>query len=103
MKKEPIGASYHLNAEEVVQRAEVLNGELSAEASSMLAKELGRGSRQDDVVDVEQEVSGRRSLVVDKQGDVGASSPEPKLLQKTGDPPVPGARGLLQPVQRAGE
>ena len=52
MKKEPIRATYHLDAEEVVERTEVLQGELSAEAVGELSKKSISACRQDDVVNI---------------------------------------------------
>ena len=103
MKKEPIGTPYHLDPEEVVQRTKVLHGKLGAEASRELTEKLGRGSSQDDIVDVEQQVSRPNSVLVDEQRGIRAGGHEAKLLKEGSDPLVPSTRGLLEPIERARE
>ena len=68
-----------------------------------MLKESRGGCRQDDVVDVQQEVGGGVSLAVDEQRGIGACRAEAEAMKKRCDALVPGARGLLQPVQRARE
>ena len=53
MKEEAIRTAHHLDTEEVVQRTQVLNDELSAKTSHELTEEASRTCRQDDVVDIE--------------------------------------------------
>ena len=52
MKKEAIRTAHHLNTEEVVQRTQVLDGELSAKTSREMTEKASRTCRQDDVVDI---------------------------------------------------
>ena len=66
MKEEAIRTAHHLDTEEVVQRTQVLDGELSAKTSRELTEETSRTCRQDDVVDIEQQKSSSITLVVDK-------------------------------------
>ena len=56
MKEEAIRTAHHLDTEEVVQRTQVLDGELSAKTSRELTEETSRTCRQDDVIDIEQQV-----------------------------------------------
>ena len=56
MKEEAIRTTHHLDAEEVVQRTQVLDGELSAKTSRELTEETSRTCHQDDVIDIEQQV-----------------------------------------------
>ena len=53
LQKEPIWPSNHLNAEEVVEGPQVLQGKLIAKTSNKPLDKRDSGSRQDDVVDVE--------------------------------------------------
>jgi hypothetical protein len=39
MKKEPVGSTYHLKAEEVMKRSEILESKLSTKTFSELSKE----------------------------------------------------------------
>ena len=86
-----------------MESPQVLEGELGAEVSCDLLKERWRGGSQDDVVDVQEEVRGGGTLMINKQGGIGQCGPEPLLLKKGRDPLVPGPRCLLQPVERTGE
>ena len=52
VQEEPIWPSNYLNAKEVVQGPQVLEGKLIAKTSNEPLKELGSGCRQDDVVDI---------------------------------------------------
>ena len=62
MKKEVVCTPYHLDAEEVVVRPQVLDDELGAKALGEPSKEVDGACSQDDVVDVEKQI-GRRSAV----------------------------------------
>jgi hypothetical protein len=103
MKKEPVRSAHYLKAEEVVKRAEVLDGELSAKTMSELTNKSIVAGCQDDVVDIEQQVSGIRTLSKDEQGGVGARRVKAKLMKKHRHALVSGAWCLLQYVQGAGE
>ena len=67
MQKEPICPSNHHDAKEVVQGPQVLKGELITKTSSQLLKEIGGGRREDDVVDVEQQICSVSSLMIHKE------------------------------------
>jgi hypothetical protein len=67
MQKEAVGPTDHLNAEEVVQRPQVLEGELITKTSRHSLKELGGGGREDDVVDVEQQICSVGALMIHKE------------------------------------
>ena len=51
MQEEPIWPSNHLNAKEIMQRTQILQGKLIAKTSGKPLEECDSGSRQDDVVD----------------------------------------------------
>jgi hypothetical protein len=102
MAKEPVRSAHYLKAEEVVKRAKVLDGELSAKTISELSKKSIIASCQDDVVNIEQQVSRIRTLLKDEQGGIGARSAKAKLMKKCHHALVPGAWCLLQPIQGAG-
>ena len=76
MKKETIRTTHHLNTEEVVQRTQVLDGKLSTETISKLAKELRSACCQDDVVNIEQQVRHVGALVINKQRSIGECGAE---------------------------
>lgn len=103
MQEEASGPANNLDAEEVVESPQVLEGELGAEASCDLLKQRWRGRSQDDVVDIGEEVRGGSALVINKQGGIRLCGLEPLLLKEGRDPLVPGPRHLLQPVERTGE
>jgi hypothetical protein len=98
MEKEPIRWAHYLKAEEVVKRAEVLDGELSAKTMSELSNKSIIAGCQDDIVDIEQQVSLIRTLSKDEQGGVGAHRVKAKLMKKRRHALVPGAWCLLQYV-----
>jgi hypothetical protein len=86
-----------------VKRADVLDGELSTKTISELSKKSIVAGCQDDVVNIEQQVSRIRTLSKDEQGGVGACRGKAKLMKKCRHALVPGAWCLLQSVQGAGE
>jgi hypothetical protein len=103
VKKEPIRSTDHLETEEVMERPQVLDGELSVKAISKPSKEIGSASCQDDVVNIEQQVGGLGAVSKDKQRGIGARRPEAELVEEGRDALVPGARRLLQAIQAARE
>ena len=66
VQEEASSPAHYLDAEEVVESPQVLEGELGAEASCDLLKERWRGGSQDDVVDVQEEVRGGGTLMINK-------------------------------------
>jgi hypothetical protein len=57
MEKEPIRSAHYLKAKEVVKRAKVLDGELNAKTISELSKKSIVAGCQDDVINIEEQVS----------------------------------------------
>jgi hypothetical protein len=101
MEKEPVRSTHYLKAGEVVNRAKVFDGKLSVKTISELSKKSIAAGCQDDVVDIEQQVSRIRTLSKDEQGGVGARRAKTKLMKKRHHALVPGAWCLLQSVQGA--
>ena len=99
VQEEPIWPSNHLNAKEVMQGTQVLQVKLIAKTSSKPLEKRDSGSRQDDVVDVEQQVGRVNPVMVHEEGRVGAGRCKSERLQEGGDALVPGSRCLLQPVE----
>jgi hypothetical protein len=100
MKKEAIRTPSDLNAKEVMKSSQILDGKLVTEPESKLLKESCRGGREDDVINIQEQVCSHVAMVIDKQRSVRASDTEAHSLQKAGDPLVPGARGLLEAIER---
>ena len=67
VQKEPIGTANDLNAKEVVQRSQILEGKLVTKTSRELLKKPRRGCRQDNVVHIEQQVRSGSALMIDEQ------------------------------------
>jgi hypothetical protein len=86
-----------------VNHAKVLDGELSAKTISELWKKSIIAGCQDDVVNIEQQVSRIRTLSKEEQGGIGACRAKAKLMKKRRHALVPGAWCLLQSIQGAGE
>jgi hypothetical protein len=98
VKKEAIRSVHNLNAEEVVQGSQVLERELGMKTVGGLLQEHWCASREDDVFDVEQQVSHCVSHMVDKQRCIGACGAEAKLMKKRCDALVPRMWRLLEPI-----
>jgi hypothetical protein len=96
VQEETIGATDNLDAEEVVQGTQVLEGGLSAKAVGESAKKIRGAGHQDDVVDVEEQVRGVGALVEDKQRSIRVCRAEAEVVEKRCDALVPHARGLLE-------
>jgi hypothetical protein len=103
MEKEPIRSVHYLKADEVVKRAKVFDGKLSAKTISELSKKSFAAGCQDDVVDIEQQVSRIRTLSKDEQGGIRARGAKTKVMKKRHHALVPGVLCLLPSVQGAGE
>jgi hypothetical protein len=89
---------YTLLTEEVVKRADVLDGKLSAKTISELSKKSIAAGCQDDVINIEQQISRIRALSIHEQGGVGAHRAEAKLMKKRRHALVRGTWCLLQPI-----
>ena len=103
VQEEPIWPLNHLNAKEVMQGTQVLQGKLITKTSSEPLEECDSGCRQNDVVDVQQQVGRVNSVMKHEEGRIGASRCKSERLQEGDDALVPGSRCLLQPVKRTGE
>ena len=67
MKKEAVGSPNDLNAKEIMESTQILDGKLiTQQESDMLNEGCGEGC-QDDVVNIEQQVSSLVAAVIDKQ------------------------------------
>jgi len=80
MKKESIRSPKNLNTKEVMKSTQVLDSKLSTQPESNLLKKGCGGGRQDDVIDVEQQLSCRGAVVKDEQGGVRAGDTEAQCL-----------------------
>jgi hypothetical protein len=79
----------------VVERTEVLHCELLLESRSGTLEKLRARGGEDDVVDVEQQVSSVGAATVDKQRGVRLGLHEAQGDQVGGKKVVPGSRRLL--------
>ena len=92
MQEEPIWPSNHLNAKKIMQRTQILQGKLITKTSSVPLEEHDSGCRQNDVVDVQQQVGRVNSVMIHEEGYIRASRCKSERLQEGGDAMVP-ARG----------
>jgi hypothetical protein len=99
MKEEPICTTDHLNPEEVVKGSQVLESKLSVKTISELSKQLRGAGRQNDIMDIEEQVSCSIALAVDKQRGIGAGGVEAELMEKRCDALVPSTRRLLKAIE----
>jgi hypothetical protein len=65
------------------------------------SKQSGRGSREDDDVDVQQQGGGGAALGVDEEGGIGGRGDEAELSEKRGEALVLHPRGLLEVIEGA--
>jgi hypothetical protein len=84
---------------EVVERAEVLHSEVLLESHSGTLEKLRAPGGEDDVVDVEQQISSVSTVVVDEQQSVRLGLHETQGDQLGGKAVVPRSRRLLQAVE----
>ena len=63
-----------------MQRTQVLDGELNAKTSSELTDKASRACRQDDVIDIEQQVGRVGALLIDEERCLRAGGAEPELV-----------------------
>src|SRR3954465_14571323 len=99
MKEKPVSAPDDLHAEEVVERAKILQSELCTKAVGELSKKSISACRQDDVVNIEEQVGCVDALSIDKERRIGARGAEAKLMKERGDALVPSTGRLLQSIQ----
>ena len=88
--------AHHLNAEEVVQRAQVLDDELSLKTRGELTEEASSGCRQDDVVNIEQQVGRVGALMINKERGIRAGGAKAELMKKRRNALIPSTRSLLE-------
>jgi hypothetical protein len=83
----------------VVERAEVLHYELLLESCSGTLEKLRARGGEDDVVNVEQQVSSVDAVTVDEQRGVRLGLHEPQGDQVGGETVVPRSRRLLHAIE----
>jgi hypothetical protein len=86
---------FHWYAEEVVERDEVLHGELLLESCSGTLEKLWARGNEDDVVDVEYQVCDVGAMAIDEQRGVRLGLHEAKGYQVGGKTVVPSSWCLL--------
>jgi hypothetical protein len=99
VEEETVRPLLYCDAEEVVERAEVLHRELQLESCSSMLEKLRVQGGEDDVVDVEQQVSSVSAAAVDKQRGVRLGLHEAQGDQVGGKAVVPRSRRLLRAVE----
>jgi hypothetical protein len=100
-EEEPVGGASDEDPQEVMELPKVCHGELRVKAIDDAMEQSIRGSREDDVVDVQQQVGTGAALSVDKEGGVGGRSDEAELSNVRGEALVPRPRGLLEAIEGA--
>ena len=73
-EEEAVRVALDVDAEKVLDRAHVFHGERGAQALDEVLEQQCRGSHQDHVVHVQQEVRHLLPVVVHEEGGVGASA-----------------------------
>jgi hypothetical protein len=81
-----------------MERSEVFDTKLSAKTISELSKKSVAAGRQDDIVNIEQQVRSIGALAIDEQGGVGARRAKAELIKKCYHALVPRVWCLLHPV-----
>ena len=97
-EEQPVGGARDGDPKEVVQLSEVRHGELEVKTSCDSPEQVRRGSREDDVVDVHQQVGSGASLLKNKEGGVGGRGDEAQLTKVSGETLVPRPQSLLQTI-----
>ena len=100
-EEEPVGGASDGDPQEMMELPKVRHGELRVKATDDAAEQSFRGSREDDVVDVQQQVGTGAALSVDEEGGVGGRSDEAEISNVRGEALVPRPRGLLEAVKGA--
>jgi hypothetical protein len=99
VEEEVIGPLLYWDAEEVVERVEVLHRELLLESCSGTLEKLRARGGEYNVIDVEQQVSSVGAAAIDKQRGVWLGLHEAQEDQVGGEAVVPRSRRLLQAVE----
>ena len=82
-----------------MQRAEDLETKFLTESSNCRAKKRARGGREDDVVDVEQQVDEVGTVTLDEERGIRAGGGEAERDEVSGEVAEPCARSLLEAVE----
>ena len=83
----------------MMQCAEVLETKLLTESSNRRAKKRARGGREDDIVDVEQQVDEVGTVTLDEERGIRAGGGEAERDEVSGEAAEPCARSLLEAVE----
>ncbi len=98
-EKHAIAISGDGDSKEMMQRAEVLEMKLLTESSNRRAKKRARGGREDDVIDVEQQVDEVGTVALDEERGIRAGGDEAKRDKVSGEAAEPCTRSLLEAVE----
>ena len=98
-EEHPLGVTSNGKAEEVMELAQVSHGKLSAESGDDTLKKGRCRGREDDVVDVEEQVCCAEGAVKGEERHIRLGACEAKVGDEGGEAMVPRARGLLQAVE----
>ena len=79
-----------------MQRAQVLDGKLSLKTRGELTSSA---CRQDDVVNIEQQVGRVRALMINKERGIRAGGAKTELMKKLRNALIPSTRSLLESVK----
>ena len=82
-----------------MQRAQVLDGELSLKTRGELTEETSGGCRQDDVVNIEQQVGSVGALMINEERGIRAGGAKSELMEERRNALIPSTRSLLESVQ----
>ena len=93
-----VQSSLHLVTSGVLQSS-VVGPVVFCVLISELTEETSRTCRQDDVVDIEQQLGRVRALMIDEERGVRAGREEPKMVEEHCDALVPSVQSLLESVQ----
>jgi hypothetical protein len=98
MQEESLGPTFGSDAEEVMERPQVLHRKLQLEGDDCALQEVGGGCREDNAVDVE-EVDEVLAPPVDEEGCVRLGLVEADGGQIGGEVAIPGPRRLFEAVE----
>ena len=98
MQKEPSGITSHINAEEEVQRAEILEPKLRTETTNDVAKKIRSGGSDYNIINIEQKHSHMISPMQHEQRRVRGGAAKPENTKERGDALVPGAWRLFEAI-----
>jgi hypothetical protein len=99
MQEETLGPAFGSDAEEVMEGSQVLHRKLPLKGDDYALQEVGGGNREDNVVDVDEEVDAVLAPPVDEEGCVRLGLNEADGGQIGGEAAEPGSRRLLEAVE----